>query len=344
MRMNSFIRRVRTSASGFRWGAYGSGGRRRHLLASAAFIGILLAVTLGSPVYAADPNSTGAYTGTGVAVGSGGSAVSVPTGIPAGYAERKASQFAEFAAGRPASQPIVRPVKRGVGATGSGTTTPPGIQPAVSCPVGGYPCYFTIVTWFPSLHQMRTYYCVVAFVQTVAYWDLGSSFLTMGTGSQLGGQDWLYNNALYGGDHGPGVWDPNALNWINSQFSSRGYGFYYLPVLPGDTPSFMSYVRFDMYYYHPDAETNYVRVALSSGEYGGWTSGGLHATGTEGYSDNTGTVLSYDPYDTRNSDGTCTQSISYSYSQTSGCYWNMPQSNYFYAMDTGSNGTLPLWY
>jgi hypothetical protein len=183
---------------------------------------------------------------------------------------------------------------------------------------------------------MRTYYCVVAFVQSVAAWDLSSSYTKMGTSSQRGGQDVIYA-AL--GSNTVNI-DVRGLSWINTQFSNHSYSFYYVARYPSSVSDFMSYVRYDIYLYY---EMNYVRVNLSSGYYGGWTSGGLHATGSTGYNDTASTVTSYDPYALRNSNGTC-RNTSYSSSQTLGCTWTMPQTNYYYAMDTSGAGTLPVWY
>jgi hypothetical protein len=293
-------------------------------------------------VAAADPNSAGStsiYTGTGEAVVPGGTAVSVDAGVPAGYAQLKASQFAAFVAGKPLR--IVSPTKLGSGAM----TTSEGalVQPMSSTCVNGYPCVVSITSYLPTMHEMRTYYCVVAFIQTVAVWDINTSYRTMGTGSELGAQDVLYGQ-MNGGSHGPGVWDPDAKNWINSKFSSTGYNFYYLPVFPVSTSYFMYYLRFDLYGLYPDQETNYVRVLLSNGGYGGWTSGGLHATGSAGYNDTTGTVTSYDPWSYHLSGSSSCYSTYWSSSQTDGCFWTMAQANYFQAMDTSGNGTYPVWF
>lgn len=102
----------------------------------------------------------------------------------------------------------------------------------------------------------------------------------------------------------------------------------------------MNYVRSDIYSF---VEMNYVRVNLSYGYYGGFSSGGLHATGSIGYNDSSGTVTSYDPWSLRGSSDACT-STSYSYSQTLGCSWTMPQTNYFLAMDRSGAGTNPVWW
>jgi hypothetical protein len=322
----------------------------RRLVSHRRICAALLAAVVGSSltisgVAAADPTSlsgsTSTYTGTGVAVVPGGSATDVATGIPTGYAELKASQFAAFVAGKTPAQAIVPPTKRGSGAIDFGAGTL--VNPMATTCVGGYPCVVSITAYLPSKHEMRTYYCVVAFIQTVAVWDINTSYLTMGTGSELGGQDVLYGQ-MNGGSNGPGVWDPYALSWINSKFSSIGYGFYYLPVAPNSTYLLMNYIRFDLQHLVPDRETNYVRVYLSNGGYGGWQSGGFHATGSAGYNDTTGTVTSYDPWSYHLSGSSTCYSTYYSSSQPDGCFWTMPQANYFQAMDTSGNGTLPVWY
>jgi hypothetical protein len=268
--------------------------------------------------------------------------MTVDTGIPAGYATLKASQFTSFVAGKPV-QAIVHPTKRGSGVSdvGSGTL----ISPMTSTCVGTFPCVVSIVSYLPSQHELRQYYCVVAFIQTIAVWDFGTSYLTMGTGTQLGGQDVLYGQ-MHGGSNGLGVYDPWALSWINSKFSSIKYMFYYVPVSPSSTGSLMSYIRFDLAAYAPDRESNYVRVDLENGGYGGFSGGGgvrLHSTGSAGYDDLNGTVTSYDPWSHRSSNGMC-DSTYWSSSQPAGCFWTMAPANYFQAMDRTGNGTSPVWY
>jgi hypothetical protein len=240
----------------------------------------------------------------------------------------KASQLAAVEAGQ-LSAAGLRATKTG---SGSGLVAQTQVTPLVAF-CGSYPCVWSFPN--PGLHQMRNYYCVVAFVQSVAKWDLSSSYLTMGTGSQLGGQDVIYQ-AL--GSNTVNI-DVRGLSWINTQFNNHSYSFYYVAVKPTST-SFMNYIRFDIYSY---VEMNYVRVNLSSGSYGGWSSGGLHATGSTGYNDTAGTVTSYDPYALRNSNGTC-RNTSYSSSQTLGCTWTMLQNRYYYAMDQSGAGTLPVWF
>jgi len=299
----------------------------RAVVCALAVMGVLV-----GPAAAKSPGSPGAPT-TGVAVPSGGKPATIATGVPAGYAALKASQLAAVAAGKSPAQAVVHGNKMGP----NPMTVTPNLGSAC---VGSFPCAFSILNSFPNLHEMQPYFCVVAWVQSVAVWDLGSYYLTMGTGSQLGGQNVLYSQ-LNGGIYGLGVYDPYALSWINSKFSSAGYPFYYVAVKPSTIASFMYDVRFDLAWYY---ETNYVRVNLAYGYYGGFGSGGLHATGTLAYSDTAGTVTSYDPYSLRSSDGSCANT-SYSYSQTKGCSWTMSQTRYFLAMDTGSNdGTSPVWY
>ncbi len=311
-------------------------------LCAVVLVAAVASTVTTSSVAAADPNASGAniasYAGTGVAVGPGG-LTNVGDGIPAGYAELKASQFASFVAGKTPAQVVVHPIKRGSGATDVGPRTD--VHPMSAC--GLYPCAVSITGYLPTKHEMRTYYCVVAFIQTVAVWDINTSYLTMGTGSELGGQDVLYGQ-MYGGDHGLGVWDPHALSWMNSKFSSIGYGFYYVDVWPADSSDLMQYIRFDLAALVPDRETNYVRVYLSNGGYGGWQSGGFHATGSAGYDDLAGTVTSYDPWSYHVSGSSSCYSTYYSSSQLDGCFWTMPRANYFQAMDTSGNGTNPVWY
>lgn len=296
---------------------------------------VALVAGVASPTYAADPTlSDGASASfTGISVVPGGQSAQVDSGIPAGYAQLKASQVASFEAGR-------NPAKSLAGVkTGSGSKTlllQATVSPMASTCVGTYPCAAGFTSWLPSLHQMRTIYCVVAFAQTVANWDLATGYKTMGTGSQLGGQDVIYQ-AL--GSNTINI-DKRALTWINQQFANYGYGFRYVALYPTSTAAFMSLVRADVVLY---VETNYVRVNLSYGRYGGFSSGGLHATGTTAYDDNNGLVTSWDPWSLRNTDGTC-QSTYYSSSQTSGCVWKMTQANYFLAMDRSGAGTLPVWF
>jgi hypothetical protein len=291
--------------------------------------GLLIAGS-ASPVYAADP------TFTGITAGPAGPVTQVDPAIPAGYAELKASQLAAVESGQ-LSVAGLRAKKTG---SGAGLVAQAHATPLTAICVNGYPCVWSFPD--PGLHQMRTYYCVVAFVQSVAKWDLDGSYITMGTGSQLGGQDVIYG-AL--GSNTVNI-DVRGLSWINTQFRNRSYGFSYVAVKPTSAYTFMNYVRADVYAF---AEMNYVRVNLGSGSYGKWVSGGLHATGSTGYNDTAGTATSYDPYALRNGDGTCAQpssghNPSYSSSQTLGCTWTMPQANYFFAMDTSGAGTNPVWY
>jgi hypothetical protein len=207
------------------------------------------------------------------------------------------------------------------------------VTPLATC-VDGYPCSSGFQN--PGLHEMRNTYCVVAFVQSTATWDLSSSYLTMGTGSQKGGQDKIYA-AL--GSNTINI-DVRALSWMNSQFKSKSYSFMYIPQYPKTATAFMALIRADIAHY---TEMSYVRVALSSGAYGGWKKGGLHATGSTGYDDSAGRVTSYDPFALTSSNGTCS-GTSYSSTQTKGCTWSMPQANYFVAMDRSGAGTLPVWW
>jgi hypothetical protein len=304
----------------------------RALVCAVAVIGVLAGPAAAKqPLASGDPTASG---GTGVAVWPG-VAPTVATGIPAGYAELKASQVAALAAGKAPGHSVERGNKKGTGQASAIVNATLG-----STCYGNYPCAYSIVGWFPAYHQMQPYYCVVAFVQSVAAWDISPYYQTMGTGSQLGAQNLIYSQ-MNGGRFGPGVYDPYALSWINARFSAAHYSFFYVPVWPTSTSAFMSYVRLDLATF---VESNYVRVNLAYGQYGGYGSGGLHATGTLAYNDSAGTITSYDPFASRNSDGSC-GSTYYSYSQTKGCYWTMSQSRYYLAMDKGSgDGTSPVWY
>ena len=289
----------------------------------------LLVATSASPVFAGDP------TFTGITAAPSGQLTQVDPAIPAGYAQQKAAELAAIDSGQ-LSPAGLAATKTG---SGSGVAAQTQAAPLVATCVNGYPCvwYFTS----PGLHQMTTIYCVVAFVQSVGRWDLSSWYLDMGTGEQLLAQNQIYA-AL--GSNTINI-DTRALPWINTQFSNYSYRFRYDPINPTSEPTFMNYIRMDIYTF---VEMNYVRVNLSSGDYGGWKSGGLHATGSTGYNDNTGLVTSYDPYSTRNTDGTC-KSTSYGGSGSGagpywGCTWTMLQTNYYLAMDTSGGSDYPLWY
>jgi hypothetical protein len=293
-----------------------------------------------SVAYAADPNAVApVYTGTGtgiaIPIGSGGPAVD--DGVPAAYKQLKDAITAEIEAGTFTAQPVSRGIKIGIGAALSTGA----VQPMYTTCVDGFPCSFDITSFFPGMHEQTTIYCVVAAVQSFAVFDLGTSYETMGTGSVIKAQDAIFA-ALHGNKSG--VDDIYALPWINAQFSSHGYTFYYYAVKPTSTSTFMSFVREDLWGF---LEANYVRVSLANGGYGKFTSGGLHATEATGYDDNAGTVTSYDPWSKRSSssNAACT-STAYG-SGTWGCYWVMPQAKYYQAMDkeaTGNGIQAPLWY
>lgn len=296
---------------------------------------VVLVAGGNSPTFAADLTaSDGASANfTGISVVPRGQRAQIDPGIPAGYAQLKAAQVASFEAGQIPAKSLAR-VK-----TGSGSKTlllQATISPMVSTCVGTYPCAAGFTSVFPSLHQMRMTYCVVAFSQTVASWDLSTSYRTMG-GSQRAAQDAIYQ-AL--GSSTINI-DKRALTWINQQFTRYGYGFSYVAEYPTSTADFMRMVRADVVLY---VETNYVRVDLSSGRYGGFSTGGLHATGTTAYDDNNGIVTSFDPWSLRNNTNGICQSTYYDKNQTSGCVWTMTQANYFLAMDRSGAGTLPVWY
>ena len=196
--------------------------------------------------------------------------------------------------------------------------------------------------------------CVVAFVQSVAAWDLSSSYKYWGGASSVrGAQDNLYNGPLKGGSTGsPGVVDTNALSWVNAQFSSHSYGFYYLGGWPSNSGGFMNLVRMDTYGYD---EVNYVRVDLSSYNYA-WGQGvdakgrhPLHATGATGYNDPAGTVTSYDPFSygsgEKSGPSSACSSAWFTMSYTWGCNWTLSQNNYYLAMDKGTSyPDEPMWY
>lgn len=312
-------------------------------MCASVLLAVLVSGVTASSVMAFDPSAVtdGAtnYPGQGLNVWTGGGTPpTVDPGLPAGYANTKASEFAAFVSGKPLQ--VVHPTKKGSGAfmTNSGAI----VTPLSACQ-SGYPCAVSITSYLPTKHEMRTTYCVVAFIQTIAVWDISATYGTFGSGrygqgTQLGAQDQL---AAEMGRQG--TWDPYALSWINGKYKSVGYGFYYVPITPYDVNQFMGLIRFDLHALLPDQESNYVRVNLSNGGYGQWTTGGLHATGSAGYDDNAGTVTSYDPWSHRSGNAMC-DSTYYSSTQTAGCFWTMSQGKYFQAMDTGSSGTLPLWY
>ncbi len=314
------------------------------------FLAVLLMATVVSGatvsgVVAAGPDSVDGngvtQGGTGVEIWVGSNPPNVDLGIPSGYAALKMSQFASFVAGKPAS--VVIPTKKGSGA--KDTVTRAVLAPMTATCRNGYPCVVSITPWLPTKHESRTIYCVVAFIQTIAIWDINTSYQTTTYSAQVARQDSLYSQ-LHGGSNGPGVYDPYALSWINNQFSVTGYPFYYLPILPASFSDFIDYLHYDLQGLYPDRESNYVRVNLANGGYGGFSSGGglrLHATGSAGYDDTAGTFTSYDPWSHRSSSGMCDTTY-WSSSQLPGCFWTMPQSNYFQAMDTSGNGTGPVWF
>ncbi len=277
-------------------------------------------------------------------------------GVPAGYAQLKQAQLTAMAAGKLPVQSVVRATKTGAGAAQSTTSA----GPMVATCNGTYPCVLSLP--FPGFHQKTQYYCLVAFVQSVAFWDLSNSYMTMATGTIRGAQDKIYGTNLSNGIRAffpddaelghIGANDYKALAWINGQFSSHsGYTFRYVAVKPIDVSSFMWYVRYDVDLY---AEVNYVRVDLSTYAYRWGQSVDkhgnhpLHATAASGYDDNAGTVISYDPfaYGPNRVGGSCT-SASYSNVADWGCVWTITQVNYFRAMDRSASlndATASVWY
>ncbi len=308
-------------------------------------------VTVG-PVMAANPDSTTTeptYEGTGIAVGP----TSQPVDLLISPADIKAKedQLAAVKSGK--GHAMLQNRKLGGGAS----LAQDGLTPMAAC-ADGYPCSSSVASWFPGLHQKTNYYCLVAFVQSIAYWDVNTSYKTYGTASIRAAQDKIYGTNLGNGIRAyypddlthKGANDYKALAWINGKFATISYTFKYVHVMPTSTASMMGYIRMDIYDW---MEANYVRVDLSTYKYkwGQPVSNGvhpLHATGTTGYNDTAVTVSSYDPLAAgpNKVGGVCTSS-SYSSTADWACQWTLTQANYYLAIDRStsiSDATNPLWW
>jgi hypothetical protein len=328
---------ARSEGSGSRGGR--KGGRLLRSLGAAAAATVLAAL-VASPALAADGTAANesAFT-TGVVTVSGGGAI--PANVPVAYIQLKQSQLAALASGTLTPQSIIRSAKLGSGST---------LQFSANA-VSPMSNLSSITINFPGFHQMTTWYCVVAFVQSVLFWDVSPSYRYYGGASTLTqGQNNLYNGPLKGTKK-DGVKDPVALSWIDGQFSSNGYAFFYLGAWPSNAAGFMNMIRLDTNDYY---EANYVRIDLTTYDYA-WGQGKnpdgshpLHATGGVGYDDSAGTVTSYDPFSYSPAEkglpGTACTSNWFTSSYEWGCNWTLSQDRYYLAMDKQTSGDDPMWY
>jgi hypothetical protein len=305
----------------------------------------VLAIATTSLAFAKDPDegNVAGYSGTGISSGSGPAYVPPPEVV-----EKKVADLQAYL--RNGTVPV-----RGL-KTGAGSRTVAALA-AVS------PAYASsaYLSYFPGFHQKRTYYCLVAMVQSVAYFDLeGQWYEFLGTNGTLPAQDKIYNG--YTDPDGtnepgiratnpqdlPGSYDTLAIQWINRQFSRYQYGFIYVSVSPSSQTDFLNEIHFDV---AGSYEGAYARVDLSKTRNAGYmwyqapgAKGDIdHATMAVGYNDSAGTIRSYDPYASP-SGSTCTAPSSTGYLW--GCNWTISTARYFYGLDsslqTGQNG--PVWY
>lgn len=311
----------------------------------------ILGCTSASSVLAADPasavQSAASYSGTGIAVGNGG--ISTDLGIQAQYAQLKEAQLAALDAGTLSVSSLAPAKKMGAGAT----DLPAAPLTSAAAPMA------IVSQEFPGFHQKTNYYCLVAFVQSVAYWDLDDYFMEMGQGSILGAQNKIYGTNLTNGireyypDTGTkkGASDAKAIAWINKNFLSYGYGFSYVAISPTSTSDFMNAIRLDNGLWY---EVNYIRIDLTTYKYA-WgqakNSDGthpLHATAATGYNDTAGTVTTFDPfsYSSAELSGPYSSCTSHSFNSTPnwGCVWTLTQGNYYSAVDRWDTDTKPMWY
>jgi hypothetical protein len=307
------------------------------LCAAALLVGLV-----SSPVLGADPNADGSATasanGTGISVAGGADSAVAPALVQQKYAQLQA---------------YVRSGGLPTRAAKSGAASSQAQAMAARAVIS--PLYATsrYLSWYPGFHQKTTYYCLVATVQSIAYFDLESQwYYGLGTGSILGAQNKIYNGYYDPDGHynpgiissaPPGASDAKAIAWMNTQFSRYGYSFYYVAVTPSSQGAFMAEIRFDV----SDYEAAYVRVDLSTPSGTGYmwyqASGPrghiLHATLAVGYDDSAGTVRSYDPFTHTTSSGCSTY---YSSSYDWACNWTITQTRYWRGMDRTVG--IPLWF
>ncbi len=306
-----------------------------------ALVALALAALLPMSALAADPIEDTSTFGTGIAVDP---IAPDNSSVPPAYLKEKKKQFKDFV--KTGARPP-RPVKHGAAAPQLDVLPMSG----TGLPSQAY------LTWYPGFHQKTSYYCLVATVQSIAYFDLEPMwYRTLGSGSIKGAQDKLYygyydpdgtwNPALWvGGAYNSGASDAKAIVWMNNQFSSYSYGWYYAVATPSNFDQFMSYIRFDVAL---SAEPSYVRVDLSTPRGTGYpwyqaakgSAHPLHATLAVGYRDSDEVVRSYDPFTYTNSTGRC--NLGSFPGPDFACNWNMFGRRYFNGMDrTVAN---PMWW
>ena len=308
-----------------------------------ALVALALAALLPMSALAADPIEDTSTFGTGIAVDP---IAPDNSSVPPAYLKEKNRQLKDFV--KTGAHPP-RPVKHGAAAPQLDVLPMSG----TGVPAQAY------LTWYPGFHQKTGYYCLIATVQSIAYFDLEPLwYRTLGSGSIRGAQDKLYygyydpdgtwNPALWvGGATNSGASDAKAVVWINRQFSSYGYGWYYAVARrPSSTEELMTYIRFDV---GVSAEPTYIRGDLSVPEYpwrqaavkvnGKWVHA-LHATLAVGYRDSDGVVRSYDPFTSPKSDGRCQKGPFQG--PDFACSWNMLADNYYDAVD--KNVANPIWW
>ncbi len=316
------------SSNLLRRGDFRAGRVLRSLVA--AFV---LATLLPMSALAVDPKAGASTFGTGIAAGTTGADNS---SVPPAYLKEKNSQFKAFVT--TGARPTPR-AKQGASARLMDVVLP---KSGTGVPTAAY------LPWYPGFHQKTSYYCLVAVVQSIAYFDLEPWwYKTLGTGSIKGAQDKLYfgyydpdgtwNPPLWvGGAVNSGASDAKAMVWINRQFSKHNVDWYYAAGDPANFDYFMAYIRFDVAMSH---EPTYVRVDLSTPRGTGYpwyqaARNGVHpehATLAVGYRDSDGVVRSYDPFTYTNASGRC--NLGSFPGPDWACDWNMYADHYFTAMD-----------
>jgi hypothetical protein len=216
-----------------------------------------------------------------------------------------------------------------------------------------------LLVWWPGFHQKTTYYCLVATVQSMAYFDIEAEwYYDLGSGSIKGAQDKIYSGyknpdgTKWAGikaatcDASPcGADDAKALAWLNGQYKHANMSWHYAAVTPSSASDFNNYVSFDV---GASEEPTYVRVDLSTKSGTGymWYQGPNkyghhidHATLVVGYNTTKKTDTSYDPFTHTLSTGAC--STSYDPKYDVACNWTIPQKNDYIGMDRIND--TPMW-
>jgi hypothetical protein len=222
------------------------------------------------------------------------------------------------------------------------------------------PTYATsnYLSWYPGFYQKTTYYCLVAVVQSIAYFDVDRQFYyDLGSGSIEGGQNKIYNGyydpilrTYHPGiisSMPPGADDSKAVAWLNNQFTEHNVtSWFYLAVTPTGFTDLMNKIHYDV---GASYEPTYIRVDLSTASGTGYMwyqarnptthAHPLHATLAVGYDDSGKTLRSYDPF-AHPVSSSC--SVYYNKANDWGCNWTIPGLRYYAGMDRTM--TNPIWY